>query len=419
MARRTRSRFTTLLLACGLALSACTPGPASPTPPPVTLVAPSPTPAGTPRPAAVVYAEIRELAASIRGLEPTADVDPVVIDEAQLRDNLETEFDTANPPARLLANEQLLISLGLLPPGASLRALTLDLQAGQVAGYYSPERDQLFVVSRSGGLGPVERVTYAHEFTHQLQDQHYDLGALDLDAPDAGDRSLGRLALIEGDASSVQQAWMEQALTPAELGAVLTASLDPAVVEPLTRAPRILVQTVLFPYTDGLGFVNTLLLSGGYDAVDAAYANLPASTEQVLHPRKYLDGEEPLAVDVPDGLAASMGTGWAEGGRDTLGELILRTWLREGGATIADAAAAAAGWGGDRAVLLRGPSSALAVAVVTEWDSVADAAEFANAAAVARSELGIECLVVTKAGSRQVALAIGDESATLALALGR
>ena len=80
-------------------------------------------------------------------------------------------------------SEDLLSTLGLLPEGSSLRQATLDFQAGQVAGYYSPDKDELFVVSRTGQtVGPVERVTYAHEFTHQLQDQNFDLDSLDTTA---------------------------------------------------------------------------------------------------------------------------------------------------------------------------------------------------------------------------------------------
>ena len=149
---------------------------------------PAPAASGTPRPAAEVYAEIRDAVDAIRGLQPTAAVDPVTIDEAQMRTNLQAEFDAAQTPAQLKDAEDLLITLGLLPSGASLRALTSTSRADQVAGYYSPEKDELFIVNRTGSLGPVDEATYAHEFTHQLQDQHFDLDALGIDAADQSDR---------------------------------------------------------------------------------------------------------------------------------------------------------------------------------------------------------------------------------------
>ena len=185
-----------ILAACGITGPTATP--------PATSAPPSAQATGSPRPPAEVYAEIRKAVETIRGLQPTADVDPVTIDETQLRTNLEAEFDVENAADDLRFSEQTLITLGLLPAGSSRRQLTLDFQAGQVAGYYSPERNELFVVSRSGALGPAEEVTYAHEFTHQLQDQTFDLGKLGLDAANQSDRALAQLALIEGDAVSVQ-----------------------------------------------------------------------------------------------------------------------------------------------------------------------------------------------------------------------
>src|SRR6185369_8597419 len=267
-------------------------GPTQPPAAPTASAGPTPSPKSD----AEQYADIRAAVEQIRGLTPTAAVDPVTIDAAQLTANLQGEFDADNKPADLKNAEDALITLGLLPPGSSLRALTLAFESGQVAGYYSPEKDQLFVVSRSGGLGPSELVTYAHEFTHQLQDQRIGLKTLNLDAHDQGDRSLGRLALVEGDATSVQTTWMTTHLTPQQLGQLMSEALDPAAVAALQNAPRYLRETALFPYNDGLTFVNRLIAAGGYAAVDAAFRDPPDSTEQVLHPAKYEHREKPDAV---------------------------------------------------------------------------------------------------------------------------
>jgi len=408
------ARLAAAALALALAGCGTAPTAAPTTAPPATPTAPAPT--GTPRPpTAVLLAEIRAAVSDIRGLEPSGNVDPVVIDEATLRANLEAEFDAENTPAELAVVEDVYVTLGLLPEGASLRAMHLDLLTGQVAGYYSPERDELFVVSRSGEVGPVELATYAHEFTHQLQDGQFDLDALGLDAADQGDRALAVLALIEGDATAAQSAWLQSGfLTPEELGEIFQASLDPAGLEALRRAPAILRETALFPYRDGLALVTGLLLEGGYRAVDAAFANPPASTEQVLHPEKYAAGEAPIEVTVPPGLAVRLGEGWAEAARDTLGELVLRVWLREGGLEAAAARVAAAGWGGDRLVLFRGPEGQVAVALLSEWDSPADAAEFADAAREAIAGLGLPAVVTELSRTSQVTLAIGDNAAELA-----
>jgi hypothetical protein len=399
------------LAGCGSVSPSAAPTVAPPTPAPTD---PGPTP--TARPAAEVYAEIRAQVIAIRGLEPTKAVEPVALDETQLRSNLTADFDRENTPQELQLAEDLLITLGLLPVGSSLRTIMLDFQTGQVAGYYSPDKDELFVVSRSGGLGPAELVTYAHEFTHQLQDQRIDLETLGLDVADQSDRQLARLSLVEGDAVSVQGSWMTSNLTPQQLGELLQASLDPKALEALQKAPPFVRETALFPYESGLAFVTTLMGGGGYAPVDAAFKDPPDSTEQVLHPDKYVDREVPSVVTIPDGVAAALGSGWTAVGQDTLGELILGIWLNQGGVPRAEANAAAAGWGGDRLVILRGPDGAVGVGIVTTWDTAADAAEFAAAATTAVAARNPDGAVASD-GMRTVLVAVGARAADILAAL--
>ena len=411
-------RVPHLALAAVLVLAGC--GNVSPSAAPTAAPSAAPptgvAPTASARPAAEIYAEIRAAVESIRGLQPTKAVEPVALDEAQLRTNLTADFDRENTPQELAIAQDLLITLGLLPAGSSLRTIMLDFQTGQVAGYYSPDKDELYVVSRSGGLGPAEMVTYAHEFTHQLQDQRIDLETLGLDAVDQSDRQIGRLALVEGDATSVQGSWMTTNLTPQQLGELLRSSLDPKAIEALQKAPPFIRETALFPYEAGLGFVTALTADGGYAAVDAAFRSPPDSTEQIIHPEKYVARETPATVTIPANVAARLGSGWTAGGQDTLGELILGIWLNQGGVSRAEANAAAAGWGGDRLVILRGPDSALGVGLVTTWDTAEDAAEFAAAAATAvgaRQPAG----VVASDGPRTVRVAVGARAADILAAL--
>jgi hypothetical protein len=404
------SRAPLLVLTAILALAGCQ----NATP---SLQPPTATPTGDPRPAAEIYAEIRTQVIALRGLQPTKAVEPVALEEAQLRANLTAEFDRENSADELKLAEDLLITLGLLPAGTDLRTTMLDFQTGQVAGYYSPDKDELFVVNRSGGLGASERVTYAHEFTHQLQDQAIDLNSLGLDSTDQGDRALAHLALVEGDAVAIQSQWMLANLTPEQLGQLLGSSLDPKALEALQKAPPYIRETAIFPYQDGLAFVNASVSSGGYEALEAVYDDPPASTEQILHPGKYQAGEAPASVSIPDGMASALGPGWTVAGQDTLGELILRIWLSLGGVARAEANAATAGWGGDRLALLRGPNGAVAVGMITTWDTAADAAEFLAAASTAVGALRPAGSVASD-GLRTVLVAVGDRSADVLAALG-
>jgi len=421
--------------AAALLLAACQPSPsatpAAPSPtadrtfaPPVSL---PPSPAASQASDDPVYAAIREQVEAIRKLEPTSDVGPVTIDEIQLRKNLEAEIDAELTPEILSVSNDLLTTLGLIPDGTSLRDLSLDLLAGQVAGYYDPEQDELFVVSRTGQtVGPVERLTYAHEFTHQLQDQNFDLDKFDTSSIDQSDLALAQTALIEGDATYVQSLWLFQANFSAdEIGEILAAAQDPEAVGALEEAPLYLRDTSLFPYDGGAVFVQALTAQTG--GTDAAFADPPTSTEQVIHPEKYFTREEPVEVRIDKGLAERVGNGWTEAGRDTLGELILRVWLEEHGigqprTGIFDppspaAQDAVAGWGGDRLVLLRRADGSVAVALSTTWDTAADATEFAEAAERALDDPGFGGELFHRAGSRDVLLALGDDAADVLAAL--
>ena len=351
------------------------PAPSSPAP------TASPT---TPPDPATVYAEIEDQVRAIRGLDEKKPVQPKVLDEAALGAYVKEQFRTDNPEELVDANERMLKVLGLLPADASLEDLYISLLSGVVAGLYNPKDKTLYVVSRSGGLGPSEKTTFAHEYTHALQDQNFDLTGLHLDAPGQGDQGMARLALVEGDATLVMTLWQIDNLTQADLLRVLGESLNPAVTGPLEKMPPVLRESLLFSYTGGLTFTQQLHGSGGWPAVDAAFAKPPASTEQILHPEKYGGEEAPTIVGLPDDLATRMGAGWSVGMEDTLGEFQLKLWLAnaaDGAATSqADATKAAAGWGGDRVALLDGPGGATALVISSEWDSVSDAAEFATQA---------------------------------------
>lgn len=409
-----------LIAACAPTPSA-TPGSPSPTPGSGPTVEPPASAPASPAPtqdAAAAYALVRDQVEVIRGLQPDADVEPVTIDETQLLENLEAEIDAEQSPEELALSEDLLGTLGLIPKDTSLRQATLDLLGGQVAGYYSPDKDELFVVSRTGEtVGPVERVTYAHEFTHQLQDQNFDLGSLDTTAVDQSDRALAQLALIEGDATWAQTIWLQENLTADDLGELLKAALDPEALAALNNAPAYLRDTSLFPYQDGLALVQRLIAEVGYDAVNAAFGDPPDSTEQVLHPNKYVQREAPIDVRITGDIAGKVGRGWTEAVRDTLGELILRVWLTEHGVADDGARRATEGWGGDRLVLLRAADGSLALAMKTTWDTPDDALEFATSLLVATTTGGLEAEFTHRGGTRDVLIAIGADAAAVLAAL--
>ena len=371
-------------------------------------------PSPAPDPAAT-YAAIERDVEAIRGLRPTRPITPRLIGETELQAIVAAAFAKDNPDAVVAANERLLKTLGLMPAAASLKDLYLTLLGSQVAGLYSPTDKTLYVVSRSGMLGPVEKVTFAHEFTHALQDQAFNLASFGVDTIGQGDRSLARLSLVEGDATDVMTIWATTHLGQAELLQLAAESSDPTQLAVLAAAPAILREGLLFPYTTGEAFVGGLVARGGFAAVDAAFRSPPDSTEQIIHPDRYASRDLPTKVVLPADLAARLGSGWKVGMEDTLGEFQLGVWLRAPGVDRAAATVAAANWGGDRVALVDGPAGARGVVDLSVWDTAADADAFVTAAEAAISAYGLVGTVSHQPGSRTAALLVGSDEATLTL----
>jgi len=123
----------------------------------------------------------------------------------------------------------------------------------------------------------------------------------------------------------------------------------------------------------GVNFVDVLSKSGQWGAIRLVYNNPPITTEQIFHPEKYITGEAPVPVDLPN-LAPALGQGWVEINNGVLGESFLRAYLGEFAGLGLDNAAT--GWGGDRFSLLEGPEEDRTFTALIEWDSDRDAEEF-------------------------------------------
>jgi len=381
----------------------------------------APSGSATPAPSqdlAAIYQTIEDQTVEIRQLQPKRPVQPTLLDDAGIKKLTSDQFDKDNPPTEIAANERMYKALGMLPADASLHDLYVQLLGSQVAGLYDPTDKHLYVVAKNGRVGPAEKVTFSHEFTHALQDQNFDLGSLKLDELGHGDQSLGRLSLVEGDATLEMSLWEREHLTAAENGEILAQSANDPSLAQLFAMPPILRESLLFPYSQGLSFVNGLFLQGkGWSAVNAAFKSPPASTEQILHPEKYAGHEAPLQTQLPAGLAGRLGAGWSSALEDTFGEFQLKVWLAQnpdGGAAAADAAAA--GWGGDRVAVLDGPDGAWGVILRTQWDTPGDAAQFETAAQPIVAKLGSAALLPGAGGTERWVVVGSDPTALSKLA---
>ncbi|HEX8286228.1 MAG TPA: hypothetical protein VF588_22900 [Pyrinomonadaceae bacterium] len=273
---------------------------------------------------------------------------------------------------------RLAVAGGMLPEGTDLATLAVSFTAATAGATYSPLDKQVLLVSDRGGQRDTGLLT--HEFVHALQDQHFDLLRMMLARPFSFDREEAAFALVEGDAVSVErravrgEAWVKRPLEDVAreederfssyrkgLGAFF---------------PPLLTETFIFRYRDGLRFVETLRRAKPAVSIDEVFRRPPASSEQILHPEKYLSGETPREVETDvEGFA---GEGWGLTATTPLGEIGVRGLLLAGVAAD-EAKRAAAGWGGDRSYVFEREGRAPLFVWRTVWDTPRDAQEFFRA----------------------------------------
>jgi len=305
-------------------------------------------------------------------------------------------------------------ALGLYrgPPIEDFAAMMTTVMTSQIGAYYDPEKQSFYMVM-SGLPEMMQGVMYSHELYHALQDQYFgltrylDIGHVGSARSNNADTQLARSAVVEGEATYIMSLWMMQKVThkPATRETMTRVvnmqsnmSLDQlremlkqpkaaeavgdemkAAVDAAVEIPAFIMDSMLAVYLKGLGFVFAVH-EQGWPAVEKLYDEYPPqSTEQILHPEKWLAREAPTVFEWPKFERVAALRDWELLEDDVLGEFQWRTIFKEQG-LAAEAESAAAGWGGDRyAVFKRKDSDATLLLLRTRWDSDKEAREFAAA----------------------------------------
>jgi hypothetical protein len=351
---------------------------ASPTP----LPAPSAEPSSDASPSLEeALAAIEADVADLRDL-PAANIEPAgFVTRAELERLLTDQFAQEHPADEVAAKNALFRALGLLAADQDWQALRLQLLTSQVLGWYDDVTQTMVIVSEAG-LPPEAQVTYAHEYTHALQDAAFGIDTMDLDAAGDDDGARARLGLVEGDATTAMVLWAIDHLQVEDMLDISQTSLPDT-----TGVPDWMLRELEFPYLAGAEFVAQLWQQAGFAAVDEVWVDPPASTEQVLHMRAYVENELPLPVPEIDPDIRALGVDIAQD--TTFGEAMIGIWLAYLGVDQADADTAAAGWGGDRITALVTPDGQSAVILRMVWDSAVDADQFEAAYADAAAALPV------------------------------
>lgn len=327
-----------------------------------------------------MFDRVRANVITVRGLNFTEPIYESRMGLIDLRRFLREEGYTAD---EAFDETQILALFDLAPRGSNIYEETIQFTSTNILGFYNPDTKDLALIGSGRDLSVLDEYTYAHELMHALQDQHFSLADLTAEEARLGAESyLPLRAMAEGEAELLQEIYMDQGYIDSagqveifnEISRLPRSGQSAAVID----VPAVIVETSIFPYQTGLDFVRTIYNQGGWAAVNDAWANTPISTEQILHPDRYLNGDVPHEVVIKP-VETILGESYRRLGSGALGEfhlrLMLDLWLDNG-----DVDRAATGWGGDQYEAWTDSTTGdLALIWRLSWDTDEDAAEFAQA----------------------------------------
>ncbi len=359
----------------------------TPTITPTSTSTPVPTPQAPPEEILSKMDIIQQQVADLRGLAINTDnVQEYLIDQDQVRATLEELYLTSGGSHEEVNEEAYVLSaLGLIKPTFDLFTYSLNGISDGLGGFYIPWSQKLYVIgARFSG---VEKYIYSHEYNHALTDAHFKIRDMGVYPVCQGDqqRCTAIRALVEGDSTILMNQWFTQYAGPQDIKDLLTYDYNPSnQTLPQQFPPPFVSRDGAFPYVEGSYFVEALYNRGNWAEVNKAYQNLPQSTEQILHPQKYLAGEVPVVVQLP-ALEGAVGGEWREVATNTLGEwetFLVLSYGADIPAQLSDSQGeeAAAGWGGDSYRVLRNDGSGELILIIQwVWDTDQDASEFRQA----------------------------------------
>jgi len=304
----------------------------------------------------------------VRELSPPQNVPLKVVTVDWVEENWGRKF-AEEESEELQVEEEIYKALFLMPQNLSLAEVMVEQSGATMAAVWE---GSLYVVREH--FNPFDKLsaerTLAHEITHMTQEKYFkDPGARFHDEIQAW------AALIEGDAGFTADKYIEEAVaTPAVSGGFVfsLSSNKPSVATHFQAAemPESLVELWLFRYRYGENFVSALYSVAGWERVNAAYVNPPRTTEQILHPEKYLEGESFILVD----SILLNSSGWNLVKTERFGEHFIRVMLSHH-IPRDEAMKAAEGWRGDNFTYYKKEDNRLFMWKII-WDTERDSIEF-------------------------------------------
>jgi len=237
--------------------------------------------------------EVLHQMSEITGLPIKGPLKKQVVSRAEIHSYLIENLHAEMTPAELHAQEAALRAFGLVSGKFNLEKFLISFYTEQAAGFYDPKRKTMFIADWIPA--DTQSQVLSHELTHALQDQSWDLEKFLHAAHDNDDATNARQAVVEGYATA---AMMQQMTAPVELAQL--PAIEP-LMEMVARqqfeefpmfsgAPYFFRVQALFPYLQGMGFMQFGLQQGGWKSLNAIFQNPPDATKQIFEPRTYSTG---------------------------------------------------------------------------------------------------------------------------------
>lgn len=338
---------------------------------------------------------ISEQVAEIRGDAFLRPVSVSVADTAGFIEYATERMERTTTEDQVWADEIVMKTLGIFDAKQDYMQTQMKLLESQVGGFYDPQTDSFCLMSQFDG--GIAKIILAHELTHALDDQHFDIDGM-LDSLEGNaDAQLAYHAVVEGSGTVTMGDWMVAHMGEEVTLEDVTANADLG-AESLAEAPAAIWRPLMMVYMRGASFLKrsdnvgtgqSPLQKVPKEDLVRAFTNPPRSTEQILHPEKYWDEElldEPKLVEID--TTAVEADGWQLVSNQNLGEAMLALATapdEERGGLDATSMVklfgvrytnrAAKGWGGDRYVLLK-KEDLIYFRLETVWDTEKDADQF-------------------------------------------
>ena len=326
----------------------------------------------------------------MRGLEFTSEVPIEVKSKEAIKEYLEASLVRDYGDDKLKNISLAYGKLGLFPQGLDLKEALLEFYSDQVVAFYDPKARKLFLPAEMAGGMAFNAVQFlaqrdimgemvlAHELTHALQEQHFSIGEK-LEILGNDDKTLALRCVVEGDALLAGFGYLSGFLNEENITQVndlVVGSIDEARSNLTEEIPVAIMEQLLFQYYGGVSFVSRYLSEQGWVGINQIYADPPLSTEQVLHPEKYIDNPDPPTRISLGDLSSLFSSRWTQIEDNILGELMVQVLFTEfisknRGTSVAK------GWDGDRFIAFR-DGDKVSFIWASIWDSTEDAKEFSE-----------------------------------------